>query len=434
MTDTPRPSALSRPPRPRLRVLAGLVALGALLLGVPATASGQDPQGTKTLEELRREREEVRAREAAQAGAVDALQADDAQAKAALAALNADVRAQQDRVEEAERAVARAEADQAAAEAAERQAQAELDSVHQELRTSAVDAYVSMGAQRPVSGVGVKDVNDAVNKRTLLEFQAGESADLIEDYRSIQDDLAVQRAAAAEAAERSRQQRAEVEARMEQLQAALERQQDFVAQLEQRIDAALAEAQALASIDAELAASIQTKEAELAQAIAAARAADEARAAARAAAGGSDLSATADSGSYVPPTIVGSGEIVSVGGISVHQSIAGQVQAMLSAAAADGIQLSGSGYRDSSRQIELRRQHCGSSSYAIYEASPSSCSPPTARPGSSMHERGLAIDFREGGSAFTRSSAGFRWLQANASRFGFFNLPSEPWHWSTTGQ
>ena len=25
------------------------------------------------------------------------------------------------------------------------------------------------------------------------------------------------------------------------------------------------------------------------------------------------------------------------------------------------------------------------------------------------------------------------WLAANAERFGFSNLPSEPWHWSTTG-
>ena len=27
----------------------------------------------------------------------------------------------------------------------------------------------------------------------------------------------------------------------------------------------------------------------------------------------------------------------------------------------------------------------------------------------------------------------FVWLAANAGRFGFSNLPSEPWHWSTTG-
>ena len=28
----------------------------------------------------------------------------------------------------------------------------------------------------------------------------------------------------------------------------------------------------------------------------------------------------------------------------------------------------------------------------------------------------------------------FVWLTANAARFGFFNLPSEPWHWSVNGR
>jgi D-alanyl-D-alanine carboxypeptidase len=50
-----------------------------------------------------------------------------------------------------------------------------------------------------------------------------------------------------------------------------------------------------------------------------------------------------------------------------------------------------------------------------------------------MHERGLAIDFTEGGRTLTRGSAGFQWLRANAGRFGFINLQSEPWHWSTNG-
>ena len=85
-------------------------------------------------------------------------------------------------------------------------------------------------------------------------------------------------------------------------------------------------------------------------------------------------------------------------------------------------------------QIALRRAHCGSSSFAIYQARASSCRPPTARPGFSQHERGLAIDFAEGGRSFTRGSQGYRWLRVNAARFGFFNLASEPWHWSTTGR
>ena len=117
----------------------------------------------------------------------------------------------------------------------------------------------------------------------------------------------------------------------------------------------------------------------------------------------------------------------------MHQSIASNLQALLSAASAAGIHLSGGGYRDSAGQINTRRNNCGSSHYAIYEMPASQCSPPTARPGSSMHERGLAIDFTQGGGTLTRSSSGFHWLKANASRYGFFNLPSEPWHWSTNG-
>ena len=93
----------------------------------------------------------------------------------------------------------------------------------------------------------------------------------------------------------------------------------------------------------------------------------------------------------------------------------------------------GGGYRDSSGQIATRRNNCGDGHYNIYEKPASSCRPPTARPGTSMHERGLAIDFTQGGSTLTRSSSGFHWLKANAASFGFYNLPSEPWHWSTNG-
>jgi LAS superfamily LD-carboxypeptidase LdcB len=133
------------------------------------------------------------------------------------------------------------------------------------------------------------------------------------------------------------------------------------------------------------------------------------------------------------PNITGSGSVVSVGGIQVHSSIAGNLQRLLAAASASGISFGGGGYRDPSGQIAVRRNNCGSSNYAIYEMPASSCSPPTARPGSSMHEQGLAVDFTQGGSTLSRGSPGFQWLKANAAGYGFYNLPSEPWHWSTNG-
>jgi LAS superfamily LD-carboxypeptidase LdcB len=61
------------------------------------------------------------------------------------------------------------------------------------------------------------------------------------------------------------------------------------------------------------------------------------------------------------------------------------------------------------------------------------CSPPTARPGTSMHEQGLAIDFTVGGTTIGYGSAAYDWLQAHAADYGLFNLAGEPWHYSTNG-
>ena len=110
------------------------------------------------------------------------------------------------------------------------------------------------------------------------------------------------------------------------------------------------------------------------------------------------------------------------------------VEGKLLGAEADGVRMSGWGYRSKQRQIELRREHCGPTHYDVWEKPSSQCRPPTATPGRSMHERGLAIDFTQGGHALTRESPGFQWLLRNAARFGLRNLPSEPWHWSVNGR
>ena len=124
-------------------------------------------------------------------------------------------------------------------------------------------------------------------------------------------------------------------------------------------------------------------------------------------------------------------KLCTVGGITVNCAISGALGSMLSAARASGLTLTGGGYRDPSAQIALRRAHCGSSYYAIYEMPASQCRPPTARPGQSQHELGLAVDFN---ACQSRSSACYQWLAANAAGFGFYNLPGEPWHWSSTGR
>ena len=123
----------------------------------------------------------------------------------------------------------------------------------------------------------------------------------------------------------------------------------------------------------------------------------------------------------------------------MNAAIADQVGALLAAARADGFDLArgAGGWRSSASQIALRRAHCGTSDFAVFEMPSSQCHPPTAIPGTSAHERGLAIDFTCNGGPIGQhdhTNPCYLWLAAHAATFGLRNLPSEAWHWSTTGR
>jgi len=123
-------------------------------------------------------------------------------------------------------------------------------------------------------------------------------------------------------------------------------------------------------------------------------------------------------------------DTTSVNGVTVHRNVAFAFRRMIADAKADGIALSGGGFRTRQRQIELRKINgCPD----VWSAPASSCRVPTAIPGRSLHELGLAVDVTSGGRTLTAGSPGFKWLSAHAAAYGFVNLPSEPWHWSITG-
>jgi hypothetical protein len=129
-----------------------------------------------------------------------------------------------------------------------------------------------------------------------------------------------------------------------------------------------------------------------------------------------------------------SGNILLVRGIRVDASLAANLEDLLTAAADEGLVLSGGGYRTREEQIALRRAHCGTSDYAVFEMPADGCSPPTARPGESMHESGLAIDFTCNGTLVSRLDPCFAFLATHAASYGLFNLPTEAWHWSVNGR
>ncbi|MCX6729084.1 MAG: D-alanyl-D-alanine carboxypeptidase family protein [Candidatus Saccharibacteria bacterium] len=124
------------------------------------------------------------------------------------------------------------------------------------------------------------------------------------------------------------------------------------------------------------------------------------------------------------------------GNIRIATSVLPAVTAMLDAARAEGVELLpiSSGWRDPQVQIALRKQNCPD----WQNSNADECSPPTAKPGRSNHEKGEAIDFGNmcfspKGSTSCPGNKRWVWLTTNASRFGFKPLSSEAWHWSTTG-
>jgi zinc D-Ala-D-Ala carboxypeptidase len=120
-----------------------------------------------------------------------------------------------------------------------------------------------------------------------------------------------------------------------------------------------------------------------------------------------------------------------VNGITVNKIIAYPFQRMIDDAARAGVRLSGGGFRTKQQQIALRTiNKCPD----VWTAPASSCKVPTAIPGRSLHELGLAIDLTTGGKTISsHNSPAYKWLAAHAAKYGFVNLPSEAWHWSITG-
>jgi D-alanyl-D-alanine carboxypeptidase/Type IV secretion system pilin len=129
-----------------------------------------------------------------------------------------------------------------------------------------------------------------------------------------------------------------------------------------------------------------------------------------------------------------SGLVTIQGSYQLCSTVADNMKKLISAASSNGINLTlSSAFRDKSRQIALRRKNCGPTDYDIYQKPSRECTPQTAIPGTSNHERGLAVDFAD----MQSQNSNYQWLVENAGKYGFKNdiaSTKEPWHWSTNGR
>ena len=363
-----------------------------------------------------------------------------------LDSLEASVRTEVAAVTAAQVALEGAKAEVDAAKAAMDETQARIDELTAQSDAVVVDAFMNPPSVSALDVLEAETMMDATVKQSILDRQADSDAETLAQLEQAQAQLDTERAARDQAVAAAEAKAAEADAALVDLTAAQSDASRFVLAVQEGVAGGLSEAAALDSVDPATADRLRQRQAEVAgklNEVVAARQQREAEAALRQAmeqAAAQAAAAAARRSAPVPrrtPTGAsgGLGTVSCPGGgsITMAASITGDLQDMLDAASAAGFSLCGGGYRDPAEQVAVRRSNCGTSYYAIYQAPASACSPPTAPPGTSQHEQGLAVDITSGGGTISRGSGAFNWLKANAAGYGFYNLPAEPWHWSTTG-
>ena len=367
----------------------------------------------QTIDEIRENRKQVQEEAAETQGEIDGLFGD---LDSLEMAVNTLVEAR-DSAEAAANAATRkheqAQADLGRTEARIAELEAEVAETDLLLQESAVNAFTSFQGPNSEQTALSEDPWRHARSQSLRSFANRSTEDLLDDYRGQSAELEALRADALRNVNELEGLRNEALERTGNLRTAVANEERAVAKIKDRVGDLFTELEALENRDAALEDNLAQEVARL-EAIAAA-------AAARA------------RGVTVPRNAPV--DLVEVQGIVVNVLIAEGLDGFLSAMRAEGFNLFGSGYRTNSRQIELRQQHCGTSDYAVYQMPSSQCSPPTARPGFSQHEVGLAVDFIYNGRLIrSQNTPVFQAMARIAPNYGLINLPSEPWHWSTTGR
>ncbi|MGI9616086.1 MAG: D-alanyl-D-alanine carboxypeptidase family protein [Acidimicrobiales bacterium] len=379
-----------------------------------APAGGGSPTTTAapTADQAQAERARLEAAQAAKAREVDAANGELSDLTSALRTLQERVDAQSGRVDYANEQLAAAEASVAATNDEVAAAEGEIAELEARVSDQAIRSFMGDDSDQVILA-NVPDPNEALRRQNLLAEATQTDLDLVGELRAAQEDLDVRRAEALDAVETAESIRTAAESELETLESDRAAQGQVTASAEARLDHLLSERSALAAIGEDSGG--LPSETDLVDQLAA---------------------APPPPSTYSPPTATSAGQIADAGkGIKVHVDIVDNVRRLLADAAAAGVDLGGGGYRSPDAQIATRRNNCGTSNYAIYQMPASQCRPPTARPGSSMHEQGKAIDFTYNGSLIrSRSGGGWAWLRDNAARYGLQNLPSEPWHWSVNGR
>ena len=395
--------------------MAAALVFSALSATSPIAVAQTQDEIREQIDENKEKRLQAKEDEAENLGDINALTATIDELVSAFQTLEAARDSAQEAVDAVIRRLTEAQEEQARTETRIAKFEAEIAETRLLLQQSAISAYTSFQGPNSEQTALSSDPWQQARSQSLRSFANRSTEDLLDAFRGQAAELEALREESDRYINELEELRNEALERQDNFDRAFARESEALDAINQRLDRRLAEAASIEALDAQFAAEIRAGEQQLAAAIARAEALRQAQTI------------------TVPPNA--DFELTNVWGIVVNVLIADQLEGFLVAMEAEGFTLSGGGYRDNSRQIELRRQHCGTSEYAVYQMPASQCSPPTARPGFSQHQVGLAVDFTHNGRIIrSRNTAVFQAMARIAPDYGFVNLPSEPWHWSTTGQ
>jgi murein DD-endopeptidase MepM/ murein hydrolase activator NlpD len=234
------------PVRPRVLVVL-VILLGSLAIGVPVRAQS----ATDERDQVREDREQAE-------GALDVLQASDAELEDEVARLQKQVRSQEAAKRDAERAVEAAQAEVRAAEAQVTQARDEIVELRSEAELRAIEAYINPetdGENGEI--VAAENLAEAARRQAFLSTVSARKTDVLDRIRATEEDMVTAEGEAVEARAREQNERNRVARLLAGYRASLVEQQEAQAALEARIADFEAEVDALAAEDARLTALIK---------------------------------------------------------------------------------------------------------------------------------------------------------------------------------
>jgi murein DD-endopeptidase MepM/ murein hydrolase activator NlpD len=231
-----------------------LVVVVLAVLGQMTTA-GADP---------RAERERARERKAQLATELDGLRASEDELTDAIRALDEQMVAQAAEVDGARQAVAAAESEVAEAERRLAETTQRIDGLTEAVVERAVESFIRPGGDPVGDMVQSRDITEAARKQALLAQLAARDDDVIDQLNAAREDVEISRAQADAARRKADERRVETEARLNELAATRAEQGRLAADLETRAAEVSDEIAAQARSEAELTRIIQEAEAKAA--------------------------------------------------------------------------------------------------------------------------------------------------------------------------